>query len=180
MRVLIAYASANGSTAEIAAEIGRRFEAAGIDHEVVAAAAVTSAEGFDAVVIGSAVHSQAWLSSAHDMVHRLAREIGNRPVWLFSVSSVGQTSSVFGSRMSGLIRRARTEPNDVAGVRAVLRVRDHRNFAGVVERDHWGRSGHWFLRLFGGTYGDHRDWRDIDAWADGIVAALDPARVPGA
>lgn len=66
----------------------------------------------------------------------------------------------------------RNEPKGIAGLRAAIRARDHRTFAGAVERSHWSLSGHLFLTAFGGRYGDHRDWPDIDAWADGIARQL--------
>jgi len=31
---------------------------------------------------------------------------------------------------------------------------------------------HVFLKTFGGRYGDHLDWRDIDAWANNIARQL--------
>lgn len=70
------------------------------------------------------------------------------------------------------MRRMRSEPKDMATFRRLVRPRDHRSFAGAVEREHWDLAGHLFLRACGGTYGDHRDWIDIDAWADSIVQVL--------
>jgi hypothetical protein len=32
------------------------------------------------------------------------------------------------------------------------------------------------LKTFGGRYGDHRDWHDIDTWSDGIAHQLSPTR----
>jgi menaquinone-dependent protoporphyrinogen oxidase len=44
-------------------------------------------------------------------------------------------------------------------------------FAGVVERHRWSMTGGLILRLFGGHFGDNRDWNDIDQWADQIARA---------
>ena len=41
-------------------------------------------EGYDAAVLGSAIHERAWLPEAANFVARIAREIGERPVWLFA------------------------------------------------------------------------------------------------
>ena len=121
------------------------------------------------LVLGSAIHSGAWLASAAVFVGDHAGDFAERPVWLFSVSSLGETSSVFGPRIARFMRRLRKEPKEIGNVRRVADVRDHRNFAGVVRREHWGRAGTVFLRALGGTYGDHRDWADVDAWADRIA-----------
>jgi len=43
---------------------------------------------------------------------------------------------------------------------------------GPIERTHWSLAGNVFQKAFRGNYGDHRDWRDIDAWADGLAREL--------
>jgi menaquinone-dependent protoporphyrinogen oxidase len=131
---------------------------------------------YDAVVLGSAIHNMAWLPRAAAFMRDNAADLGDRPVWLFSVSSVGETSSFFGPRVTGIMRRMRREPKDIAGFRQILDLRDHRTFAGAVERTHWNLAGHLFLKAFGGSYGDHRDWSDIDTWADRIAEQLQAAQ----
>ena len=95
-----------------------------------------------------------------------------RPVWLFSVSSVGDTSSFFNANVTRFMRRMHKEPKEIAGYRQTIRPREHGRFAGAVERTHWNLGGHLFLKTFGGNYGDHRDWSDIDTWADRIAEQL--------
>lgn len=172
MRVAVAYATAYGSTKGVASELAAEFTRAGIQVEVKPIDELDALEGYDAVVLGSAIHNMSWLPRAARFVQEHHLELAARPVWLFSVSSVGDTSSFFGPRVGHLMRRMRKEPRDVAGFRTAIRPRDHRNFAGAVERSHWNLAGHLFLKAFGGSYGDHRDWRDIDAWADDIAREL--------
>jgi menaquinone-dependent protoporphyrinogen oxidase len=178
-RVLVVYASAHGSTKGIAKEIGDRLTRAGLHADVLAVDEVEALETYEAVVIGSAIHSGAWLRPAAAFVRSHAPDLSVRPVWLFSVSSVGDTSSFFGPRVSRFIRRMRKDTSEIAGFRLTIRPRDHRNFAGAIQSAEWGRLGDIFLRVCGGRHGDHRDWRDIDAWADGIaqqVQATDEAQ----
>jgi menaquinone-dependent protoporphyrinogen oxidase len=105
-------------------------------------------------------------------VRTKAPDLAVRPVWLFSVSSVGESSSFFGPRVARFMRRMHQEPKEIAGYRRAFRPREHRSFAGAVERTQWNLGGHLFLKAFGGSYGDHRDWSDIDAWADRIAEQL--------
>jgi menaquinone-dependent protoporphyrinogen oxidase len=172
VKVAVGYETAHGSTKGIANEITERLKRAGIEAVVQPIEELGALDGYDAIVLGSAVHNQAWLPRAAAFVTAHRAELAALPVWLFSVSSVGDSSSFFGSRVAGLMRRARSEPRDITGFRTALRPRGHRNFAGAVERSHWDRAGHLFLKAFGGRYGDHRDWPDIDAWADGIARQL--------
>jgi menaquinone-dependent protoporphyrinogen oxidase len=54
----------------------------------------------------------------------------------------------------------------------LTKARDHRSFAGAIERSHWPLTGHLFLRALGGRYGDHRNWDAIEQWADEIARSL--------
>lgn len=172
MSVLVGYASAYGSTKGIAKEIGDRLTKAGLKADVRPIDEIEAIETYEAVVLGSAIHNMAWLPQAAAFVRSHTADLATRPVWLFSVSSVGDTSSFLGPRVARLFRRMRKEPKEIAALRQAIGPREHRNFAGAIERTHWNLAGHLFLKAFGGSYGDHRDWQDIDAWADGIARQL--------
>ncbi len=173
----MSYASAHGSTTEIAERIAERLQAAGHEAELSSAAPSIDLDRFDAVVVGSAIHGGAWLPAAVALVSRWA-ELPGRPVWLFSVSSVGDTTSVFGPRVTRRMRQSRSEPRQITQFRKQLDLAGHRSFAGVVKPSDWGLVGDLFVRALRGRYGDHRDWSDIEAWADSIAAALTPPNIP--
>jgi menaquinone-dependent protoporphyrinogen oxidase len=172
MDVLVGFATAHGSTQGIAKAIGDRLTQAGLQVDVRAIDAIEGLDGYDAVILGSAIHSDAWLPPASAFVKHHVAELATRPVWLFSVSSIGETSGIFGQGVTGFMRRMRKESDELVSFRLAVRPRGHRNFAGSVERSHWNLAGDLFLKAFGGTYGDHRDWQDIAAWADGIARDL--------
>lgn len=179
MRVIVGYASRSGSTQAIAAAIAERLSRVGIDVTAVPFTAVTAVGDVDALVLGSAIHGGQWLDEATRWLGEHAATTV-APLWLFSVSTLGDTSSAFGPRLSGLLRRRRREPDAVRALRPSHDVRDHADFAGVVERGQWPWVGDLFMRLFGGRYGDHRDWPAIDAWAATIAAAAVGAAGAGA
>jgi menaquinone-dependent protoporphyrinogen oxidase len=170
--VLVAHASAHGSTRLIAEEIGRRLVDDGLDVDVQDIGQVTALAGYDAIVVGSAVHDRAWLAEAAALVRANVEVLASRPTWLFSVSSVGETSSFFPGPVARTMRRLQREPKSVTDFRTLFDPRGHRNFAGSVERSHWNLAGHVFLTMLGGRYGDHRDHADITAWADAIARDL--------
>jgi menaquinone-dependent protoporphyrinogen oxidase len=172
MNVLVAYASAYGSTKGIAIALAEVLRDEGLVVDLRPMDEVSSLAEFGAVVLGSAIHGGTWLPPAAAFIEEHADELAQRPVWLFSVSSVGDTSSVFGRRVADAMRRMRSEPAQITKWRTQWSMRGHRNFAGVVERSHWGLVGTVFIRALGGTYGDHRDWRDIRRWAGEIASAL--------
>jgi menaquinone-dependent protoporphyrinogen oxidase len=167
VRVLVGYASAAGSTAGVAERVADVLRAAGC--AVVCRPADGDGDGdvagFDAAVLGSAVHNGAWLPPAVGLARRVAGS-GSRPVWCFSVGGLdprGRLGTFMAAREAQAIER---------GFPAALAVRDHRVFGGVVrpaEVPLWGRV---FYRLTGTRAGDHRDWSAIEAWAAGVAAEL--------
>ncbi|GAA4990107.1 flavodoxin domain-containing protein [Kitasatospora paranensis] len=174
MEVLIGYAGAHGSTRgvaeHIAAVLSRRF---GHRVTLVPLGPDIVVDGYDAAVLGSAVHDGRWLPAAEEFLRRSTVPLGRHPVWLFSVGLLGDRGSAFGPRTARLLRRLRDAraADRPAGARA-LEVRGHRNFAGAVARGHWPPAGRLVFRAMGGRYGDHRNWADVTAWAERIAASL--------
>lgn len=172
IRILIEYASAKGSTEAIARRIGERCGELGVDTEIVSVEEDPAFGSVDALILGSAVHGRDWLPSAHAVVEKLTARGPGPPVWAFSVSTWGVTSTLLGRRLTRRIRAAAREPNSVVRLRSRSDLRDHRQFAGVVRRGDWPLLGRIVFALMGGTYGDARDWSDIEDWAERIVAQL--------
>lgn len=172
MVTLVVYASVHGSTREIAERIGAALRERGVETAVATVDGAGDIASYEAVVLGSAIHGGRWLPEAEEFVTQHAAAMHDRPVWLFSVSCVGASSSALGSVATRLARKAGPTPKNLAELRARTAARDHRAFAGVVRPEHWGRVGGIALRLMGGRYGDHRDWADIDRWASNIAREL--------
>ena len=168
MTVLVAYASTHGSTKGVAQAVAEQLSTAGVLVDVRAADDVSDVRAYDAAVLGSAIHNGRWLTPASTLLTELGRE-PRRPLWLFSVCTVGETTSFLGPRLSRLARRARKLPPYVAASGA-----PHRFFAGVIEKSHWNTVGRLFFLATRGRYGDHRDWADIEQWAVEIIVALPP------
>jgi menaquinone-dependent protoporphyrinogen oxidase len=159
--VLVAYATAHGSTAGIAERIAARLRDAGCDVDARPVGPGLDPAAYDAIVVGSAVHDMAWLPPA---VEFLARIPGSTPVRFFSVGGLAPAGPV--RRRLVALEIARVEQ----GFPAALRGRDHQLFAGVVRMGGLALWGRVVWRLLGGRDGDHRDWAAIDAWAEDAPA----------
>jgi menaquinone-dependent protoporphyrinogen oxidase len=159
MRVLVGYASAHGSTRGIAERIGTVLGEEGHQVDVRPLDRVARPEAYDALVLGSAVHSQAWLDEAGDWVQGNRAALRNRPVWLFSVGM----ARILGGWFEEQGRKAK----GLRTIEEIARPRDHRLFAGVVRPEHIGTTGRliWKTMPGGGRYGDFRNWEEIDTWA---------------
>jgi len=166
MQVLVGYASAHGSTRQIAERIGSRIGRSGATVRVAPVDDLHDLEAYDAVVLGSAIHNGAWLPGATEAVRAHAEVLAAKPVWLFSVGMV----AALPRRLQG---RAMQEGHKaVAAVEQQIHPRAHQLFSGAVRRDQMSRRGHLLLRLMGCRYGDYRAWSEIDAWAGDLAEQM--------
>jgi menaquinone-dependent protoporphyrinogen oxidase len=167
MNVLVAYASAQGSTREIAQHLASRMAGPLGDVECREVEEVSAVSGYQAVVVGSAIHNQAWLPQALLFMTRHAGELGNLPVWAFSV---GMAAALPGPLRK---RGAELQQERLTGMLfKAVPVRDHRLFSGVYEASQMPAPLRLLFRLVGGRFGDLRDWAAVDQWTDKIIAEL--------
>ncbi|MCM2577422.1 flavodoxin domain-containing protein [Streptomyces meridianus] len=164
MVVLVGYASAHGSTRGIATRIATRLREQGFEVDARPVDEAGPAGSYEAMVIGSAVHNGDWLDEAAAFLEDNARVLADRPVWLFSVG--------LARALGGRFEAKAKPPRRVAAFRRTATASEHHLFAGRVERDHLPLPGRLLWEVFGGRYGDFRDWDEIDAWAAGIGRAL--------
>src|SRR5512133_2497066 len=89
MKVLIAVASKHGSTREIAAAITEELAGRNIDAVQHEAAEVKDLEGYNAVILGSAIYAGRWMSEARSFAERYHEALVHMPVWVFSSGPLG-------------------------------------------------------------------------------------------
>ena len=77
---------------------------------------VASLDGYDAVIIGSAVYMGHWLDPAKDLVSRFGDALAGRLVWLFSSGPVGDPSGKLAQAMgSDPLTSPRCRPSPTRG-----------------------------------------------------------------
>jgi menaquinone-dependent protoporphyrinogen oxidase len=159
-KVLVAYGSKYGSTAEIAEHVGEVLVKEGLAVEVHPAGEVATVESYDAVVLGASLYAGRWQRDARRFARRHRRALQHRPVWLFS---------------SGPLDRSAAERDipPAPGVRRVadrLDARGHVTFGGRLTEDAKGRIARSIVKS--GKGGDFRDFAQIDTWASGVAHDL--------
>ena len=160
MRVLVAFASKHGATAEIAEAIAAQLRADGHEADAMEAGAVRDLDGVDAVVLGSAVYMKRWQHDARRFLHRHASALATLPFWVFSSGPVGEDSDP-----------AWTEPAKTIEAAEELGARGHVVFGGKVSET----GGFVERSMARGTPEELRDMRDWDAirgWASTIAGDL--------
>lgn len=173
-RILVAYATHTGSTAEVAGAIGDVLRARGYGVDVLSVAADPPPERYEAVVLGSAVNGARWLPEAVTFVQRHAEALQRRPVAVFTVHIMNAGSD----ERSRQKRTAYLDP-----VRKLIHPIEEAFFLGMgPDPAKESRLARWLFRRFGGAgEGDCRDWDAIRTWAgtslaDGLAAALSHGR----
>jgi menaquinone-dependent protoporphyrinogen oxidase len=160
MKVLVSAASKHGATTEIAAEIAAALTALGVEATVIPPADVSSVEGYDACVVGSAVYAGRWLDAAKELLHSHKAALRTMPVWLFSSGPIGAPPKPV------------EESVDARPMAELVAARGHRTFAGEVDRSRLGLGEKAVMAAVRAPEGDFRPWGQIEAWAREIATAL--------
>jgi menaquinone-dependent protoporphyrinogen oxidase len=163
--VLVTAASLHGATAEIAEAIGKTVAEHGLAVTVIPPGEVNGVDGYDAVILGSAVYTGHWLDAARDLADRCRSGLADRPVWLFSSGPVGEPSGKLAQAMA-------KDPVELTAIRAATGAKDHQMFAGKLDRKSLSLPQRAVLLAFPGLNGDFRDWAEIRQWAAGIARQL--------
>lgn len=154
-RVLIAYGSKHGSTAETAEAIGRQIRESGFEVEVREAESIGSIDAYGAVVVGGSIYAGRWHPHVKEFIRRFESGLREVPVAFFAM----------GPKTS--------EPDDIASAREQLELtlkklpdvgaRPIAIFGGVVDPE---KLRFPFSRL---PASDARDWHAIGAFAEQVA-----------
>lgn len=164
-RVLVAYASKYGATAEIAERIGEVLREAGLAADVQPADQVKDLGPYDAVVLGSAVYIGRWEKGAARFLKANETALADKPVWLFSSGPTGEGDPVEltdGWRL----------PKGLQPVADNVAPRDITVFHGALDEKNLNVIQKWMIKNVGAPIGDFRDWDAIAAWARSIADAV--------
>lgn len=170
MKLLVAYASKYGSTAEIAEVIGKELDKRQHEVEVRSVEEVHSLDGYEAFVIGSAVYAGGWMKSAARFLRSHQGELADRPVWLFSSGPTGQGDP-------NEILDGWTFPENLEEVREVIAPEDVILFHGNLDPDKLNFAERMIIKSIKATIGDYRDWLVVRQWAAKIDMDLREGRL---
>jgi menaquinone-dependent protoporphyrinogen oxidase len=161
MTILVAVASKHGSTREIAETVTDHLRANNLDVDLRNAGDVSEIDGYEAVILGSAIYAGSWLPEARDFATHFRSELAQLPVWLFSSGSLGADDP-----------QPYDNPQQLAAPLGAVPVRDHRVFVGKLDTDSLGFGERLIAKVVQAPEGDFRDWEAIRNWAYAIATAL--------
>jgi menaquinone-dependent protoporphyrinogen oxidase len=158
-RVLVAFGSRRGGTAEIAAAVAETLRAQGLIVDCMRAAEVREVARYDAFVVGGALYATRWIREARRFVVRNAPALRARPVWMFSSGPLDDSAN----------RHAIAPVRGVAALMAHVAARGHTTFGGRLAADATGFPAAAMARTHAG---DWRSWDQIEGWAREIASTL--------
>jgi menaquinone-dependent protoporphyrinogen oxidase len=161
-KILITYATKAGSTVEIAAVIGESLSKRGLTVDVKPVSENPSLDGYQAVLMGSAIRMGSWLPEAVDFIRKNQTALKQVPTSIFTVHMLNAGND----ETSRTARLAYTAP-----ARELLPAVDEVFFKGKLDY----KTLSFFDRLIAKAVetpdnppGDFRDWNQIRSWAENL------------
>jgi menaquinone-dependent protoporphyrinogen oxidase len=150
-RILVAYATRNGSTREVAEAVAGALREAGAAVDLLPARDLRGPiAGWDAVVVGAPIYSGRWHRDAHRFLKRHRGDLGRVPVAVFGMGPRSDTEEAW--------RHSRRQLDRALARREWLSPVMVTVFGGVDPPKRGSRQGR-----------DLRDWDAIRAWAEQML-----------
>ncbi len=159
--ILVTYATRAGSTVEVAAAIGETLSARGFAVDIKPVKDQPRLDGYQAVIMGSAIRMGQWLPEAVDFVKANQQALNRMPTTLFTVHmlNIGDDEQSRANRLAYLNT-----------VRPLLQKADEVYFAGKMDFSRLSFLDRFISGMVKVQEQDRRDWDNIRNWAQTILA----------
>jgi len=164
-KILVAYATKHGATAEIAEKIGEVVRESGQDVAVFPVKDVKDISPYSTVILGSAVYMGAWRREAGAFLKANEISLSQKKVWLFSSGPTGKGD------IKSLLKDW-TFPRGLKDLAERIKPRGHEIFRGDLREDKMGGFERWVIKKVKAPLGDFRDWEVVAGWARSITDEL--------
>jgi len=158
--ILVTYATKAGSTAEVARTIALRLEQRGFMVDLKNIEQKPNLEGYDFIVIGSAVRMGKWLPQAVDFIKNNTAYFSKIPHALFTVHLL----NVEEDEVSRTNRLAYLD-----SIRPWVKPLAEAFFAGSMDFSRLSVLDKFVAKMVKAVEEDRRDWVTIQNWADTLV-----------
>lgn len=169
-KILVAYASHFGTTADVAHAIGVALQDQGVLVETKAIEAVQDVSDYDAVIVGSAIQYDKWMPQATKFVGQHEDALGKVPVAFFFTclalsvknAKAKRQAQSYADALSGSF--SQVTPVSVGGFAGVLNYTKLKVLTRLAAKVAFA--------FLGVKEGDHREWTTIEAWAQNVSPKL--------
>jgi menaquinone-dependent protoporphyrinogen oxidase len=162
-KILVAYASKCGSTAEIAQVVGQALCDAGAAVDVRPIKEVAGLQPYRAAVVGSAIRVGQWLPEAKQFVETHQEELHGMPAgYFFSCMTLYEDTEENRQTVAAYLEPIRAMVEPVAEGR----------FAGAMDYSKLSMVTRLMMKAMSVPEGDYRDWDAIRAWGTELYTSL--------
>ena len=162
--ILVTYATRAGSTGEIAESIGQSIAAHGFVVDVTPVREKPTLEGYDGVVIGSAVRMGQWLPEAIEYLKANQAALKAMPAAIFTVHILNladdQTSQDY-------------REGYIAPLKPLIQPVDTAFFGGKLDTKRLKFAERLITKLVKAVDSDNRDWDRIRGWGSGVADKME-------
>ncbi|TKJ29431.1 MAG: flavodoxin [Chloroflexi bacterium B3_Chlor] len=162
-KILVAYATKAGSTAEVAEAVGQELRDAGAEVEVQPAKEVKDLSPYKAVIVGSAIRMGKWVPEATSFVEKNREALSQVPVAYFVVCMTMKDDTE---------ENHRTVEAYLDPVCEIVEPLDKGLFAGTINYSKLSFPARTMSKAMKVSEGDFRDWEAIGAWARQVHSRL--------
>jgi menaquinone-dependent protoporphyrinogen oxidase len=165
-RVLVAYASKAGSTAEVAAFVAGKLADTGLAVDLRRTRSVRSVDGYRAVLVGSAIRAGHWLGDASDFVKAHRDALAARETAFFTLCmTLHEDTPANREKVAGYLKPVRevVEPDWIEF------------FAGKMDYGRLAFGPRLIVKAMKVPEGDFRNWDAIGSWADRLAGEIPAA-----
>jgi menaquinone-dependent protoporphyrinogen oxidase len=164
-KILIAYTSKYGATAEIAKKIEKDLQVAGYDASAQPAKGIKDLADYSAVILGSALYMGQWQKEAVQFLKANQTALAEHPFWIFTSGPTGEGDPVE-------LVQGRIIPENLKEVVDACNPKDVTVFGGIVNNEKLNLFEKQILKMVKAPSGDFRDWQAISAWTAKIANTL--------
>ena len=164
-KILVAYSSKYGATAEIAGKIGEVLRQAGLEVDVLTVKNARDLKPYNAVIMGTAAYMFRWRGDAVSFLRKNQKRLSELPLWLFSSGPLGKGDPVE-------LLKGQRYPKSLQPLVEALKPRDVTVFHGSIDMKKLNYFERFFFKKAVDSQGDFRDWNAISNWARSIAETL--------
>ena len=169
-KILVTYASAYGSTAEVAHKIGKYFTEQGSVVEVLRSTEITNISQYDVVVVGSPIRYEHWMPEARAFVIKNQEHLSKVHVAYFFCCLA------LAIRTEDTESKARQYADKLYALSSQVRPLSIGCFAGVLDYSKMPLPLRYIFKIFsaiiGLKEGDYREWREIQQWTKDVAGKI--------
>jgi menaquinone-dependent protoporphyrinogen oxidase len=170
-KTLVAYATLHGSTQEVAAKVADILRDKGLLVDLLPMKQVKSLDDYRAVVLGAPIYLGRWHKTARQFVEKHLSALAQTPVAVFALGPIGTSEEEMQASHGQLDKELAAYPDLSLVALAVFvgkydpkRLRFPYNLLNLLPAN----------PLRGKPASDHRDWDNIQAWAESLPEHLQP------